>query len=161
MSSSVEQLVTSLWLERRYVHEGDMFFLCHELLPMDEAWHSAVNRYHDFLEKAGGKKIVLLKLGVGFNTSAIIRFSFERMVSEWKNTSFVRINKDDVQSMFASKRIIAIKDDISAVLNAIICGDITISNLFQLMRELVNDFLCLHRESHYLLFCQLVNTMTG
>ena len=86
---------------------------------MDEAWHSAANRYYDFLERAGDKKIVLLELGVGFNTPAIIRFPFERMVSEWKNTSLVRINKDDVQSMFASKRIIAIKDDISAVLNAI------------------------------------------
>lgn len=86
---------------------------------MDEAWHSAANRYHAFLERAGDKKIVLLELGVGFNTPAIIRFPFERMVSEWKNISLVRINKDDVQSMFASKRIIAIKDDISAVLNAI------------------------------------------
>lgn len=86
---------------------------------MDEAWHSAANRYYDFLERARDKKIVLLELGVGFNIPAIIRFPFERMVSEWKNTSLVRINKDDVQSLFASKRIIAIKDDISAVLNAI------------------------------------------
>ncbi len=92
---------------------------CDQFFVEDEAWHSAANRYHDFLERAGDKKIVLLELGVGFNTPAIIRFPFERMVSEWKNISLVRINKDDVQSMFASKRIIAIKDDISAVLNAI------------------------------------------
>ena len=71
--------------------KGTWFFLCHELLPMDEAWHSAANRYHDFLEKTGGKKIVLLEFGVGFNIPAIIRFPFERVVSEWKNTSLVRI----------------------------------------------------------------------
>ena len=87
---------------------------------MDEAWHSAANRYFDFFEKSRDKKTVLLELGVGFNTPTIIRFPFERMVSEWKNISLVRINKDDVQSMFASKRIIAIKDDISAALNAIL-----------------------------------------
>ena len=92
---------------------------CDQFFVEDEAWHSAANRYYDFLEKSRDKKTVLLELGVGFNTPTIIRFPFEKMVNVWKNTSLVRINKDDVLSMYSSKRIIAIKDDISAVLNAI------------------------------------------
>ena len=73
----------------------------------------------NFNEKSRDKKTVLLELGVGFNTPTIIRFPFERMVNGWMNTSLVRINKDNVKSMYSSKRITAIKDDISAVLNAI------------------------------------------
>ena len=92
---------------------------CDQFFVEDEAWHSAANRYYDFLEKSRDKKTVLLELGVGFNTPTIIRFPFEKMVNVWKNTSLVRINKDNVKSMYSSKRIIAIKDDISAVLNAI------------------------------------------
>lgn len=92
---------------------------CDQFFVEDEAWHSAANRYYDFLEKSRDKKTVLLELGVGFNTPTIIRFPFEKMVNVWKNTSLVRINKDDVKSMYSSKRITAIKDDISAVLNAI------------------------------------------
>ena len=92
---------------------------CDQFFVEDEAWHSAANRYYDFLEKSRDKKTVLLELGVGFNTPTIIRFPFERMVNGWKNTSLVRINKDNVKSMYSSKRITAIKDDISAVLNAI------------------------------------------
>ena len=92
---------------------------CDQFFVEDEEWHSAANRYYDFLEKSREKKTVLLELGVGFNTPTIIRFPFERMVNGWKNTSLVRINKDNVKSMYSSKRITAIKDDISAVLNAI------------------------------------------
>lgn len=40
------------------------------------------------------KKLVLLELGVGFNTPTIIRFPFERLVREHDNISLIRLNLD-------------------------------------------------------------------
>lgn len=51
---------------------------CDNYFVEDEAWHEAADRYAGFLEQHKDKKVVLLELGVGFNTPIIIRFPFER-----------------------------------------------------------------------------------
>ena len=51
----------------------------------DEAWYAAEQRFSDFLAKAMHKKLVLLELGVGFNTPSIIRFPFEKLAKEHTN----------------------------------------------------------------------------
>lgn len=51
---------------------------CDNYFVEDEAWHEAADRYACFLEQNKDKKVVLLELGVGFNTPIIIRFPFER-----------------------------------------------------------------------------------
>lgn len=38
--------------------------------------------------------MVLLEIGVGFNTPGIIRFSFEQMTANNVKTTLIRINKD-------------------------------------------------------------------
>lgn len=38
------------------------------------------------------KKLVLIELGVGFNTPTIIRFPFEKLVREHSNINFIRLN---------------------------------------------------------------------
>ncbi len=63
-----------------------------EFFVEDENWHMAATRYASFLREAENKKGVLLELGVGFNTPAIIRFPFEKMVWENSNLSLVRCN---------------------------------------------------------------------
>ena len=45
---------------------------CDNYFVEDEAWHEAADRYADFLEQNKDKKVVLLELGVGFNTPAYI-----------------------------------------------------------------------------------------
>lgn len=92
---------------------------CDGYFVEDDRWHAASDRYCRFIEHAEEKRTVLLELGIGFNTPAIIRFPFEKMAGMWKNTHLVRINKDYSQSMFSKKRTIAIKSDISDVLNVI------------------------------------------
>lgn len=47
-----------------------------------------------FLEQAALKETVVLELGVGFNTPAIIRFPFEKMVRQNGRWSFIRLNTD-------------------------------------------------------------------
>ena len=68
----------------------------------DENWYKQARRYEEFIDKAQDKNLLLLEIGVGFNTPVIIRFPFEQMVYNNKNTHLVRINKDYA---FASKEV--------------------------------------------------------
>lgn len=61
----------------------------------DEEWHEAADRYAEFLEQNKDKTVVLLELGVGFNTPVIIRFPFEKMVRKHKSYSLIRLNWDE------------------------------------------------------------------
>ncbi|MFV0413476.1 MAG: NAD-dependent protein deacetylase, SIR2 family, partial [Oscillospiraceae bacterium] len=48
--------------------------------------------YENFLNTASGKKLVLLELGVGYNTPGIIRFPFDSIAQKNANASLIRIN---------------------------------------------------------------------
>lgn len=60
----------------------------------DVAWYEAEERFSNYLSEAINKKLVLLELGVGFNTPTIIRFPFEKLVREHDNISLIRLNLD-------------------------------------------------------------------
>ena len=68
---------------------------CDNYFVEDEAWNEAADRYAGFLEQHKDKKVVLLELGVGFNTPIIIRFPFEKMVRENSSYSLIRLNMDE------------------------------------------------------------------
>lgn len=61
-------------------------------------WHKGYARYHSFIEKFKEKRVVLLELGVGFNTPGIIRFPFEQMASKLPYATLVRVNIDSVKA---------------------------------------------------------------
>ena len=54
-------------------------------------------KYEEFLKKIQGKKVVLLELGVGFNTPVIIRFPFEKMTAQNANFHLVRLNMNELE----------------------------------------------------------------
>lgn len=60
----------------------------------DADWHIAVQSYEAFLKESLGKKLVLLELGVGFNTPGIIRYPFENMTYQNKQATLIRLNRD-------------------------------------------------------------------
>lgn len=60
----------------------------------DAGWYEHARLYQEFLDKIKNKKVVLLEIGVGYNTPAIIKYPFERMVYQNKNFNLIRINKD-------------------------------------------------------------------
>ena len=60
----------------------------------DENWYKASNNYKKFLDRIKNKNMVLLEIGVGFNTPGIIRFPFEQMTANNEQTTLIRINKD-------------------------------------------------------------------
>lgn len=50
--------------------------------------------YQRWLDGIWNKKLVVMEIGVGFNTPGVIRWPFERLVESHKNVSFFRINCD-------------------------------------------------------------------
>ena len=61
----------------------------------DAHWNEAASRYEEFLEAHQTDRVVLLELGVGFNTPVIIRLPFEKMIREHENWSLIRMNLDE------------------------------------------------------------------
>ena len=63
----------------------------------DENWYKQLKAYKNFLKEMKNKNVVLLEIGVGFNTPGIIRFPFEKMTMENSKTRLIRINKDYIK----------------------------------------------------------------
>ena len=70
--------------------------------------------YAAFLKQHRKERMVLLELGVGFNTPTIIRFPFEKMVREEKKWSLIRLNLEEavVPDSFG-RRAVGINEDIA------------------------------------------------
>lgn len=60
----------------------------------DEKWYEKSEKYDKFMQKAKGNNLLLLEIGVGFNTPGIIRFPFEKITNIEDKTKLIRINKD-------------------------------------------------------------------
>ena len=67
---------------------------CDDTFVEDRHWHKQANAYRHFVEKACTGKLLLLEMGVGFNTPGIIRFPFEQLAASLPQASLVRLNRD-------------------------------------------------------------------
>ena len=86
----------------------------------DDQWHLASSRYQQFLDALGDRKLVLLELGVGYNTPTIIKHPFERITAQHPNATLVRVNRDYPEvSPVNRARTIAFDQDIGKVVGAI------------------------------------------
>lgn len=61
----------------------------------DEGWYKAAERYDDFVRTRGNTKILLLELGVGYNTPVIIKFPFWKITAKNPNAVYACINKGE------------------------------------------------------------------
>lgn len=66
----------------------------------DEAWHEAARNYGRFLRRFGGGKLLLLEMGVGFNTPTIIRYPFEEIAASNPDALLARINVETIAPSF-------------------------------------------------------------
>ncbi len=83
----------------------------------DENWYRQSEKYEDFLSRSKGKNVVLLEIGVGFNTPGIIRFPFEQMTANNVKTTLIRINKDYPNPMLEIRnRIISFDEDTNKII---------------------------------------------
>lgn len=96
---------------------------CDGYFVEDEHWHEQDRKFGEFLTENIDKNVVLLELGVGFNTPTIIRFPFENLVREHKNISLIRLNLQEavVPESFGD-RAIGINEDIGKTLESILKG---------------------------------------
>ena len=83
----------------------------------DENWYRQSKKYEDFLSRSKGKNMVLLEIGVGFNTPGIIKFPFERMTAISEKTTLIRINKDYPNPMLEIKnKTISFDEDTNKII---------------------------------------------
>lgn len=70
--------------------------------------------YIDFLKNAVKGKLVLLELGVGSESSSLIRHPFEYIAANYKNSILIRVNLNDYHTEipFADKQTLAYRIDI-------------------------------------------------
>ena len=61
----------------------------------DSGWHSAADRYAEFLEENEGRHVLLLELGVGGNTPMIIKYPFWAIMEENPNAVYACLNYDE------------------------------------------------------------------
>ena len=82
--------------------EGKMFcnIRADEYFVEGDVYHNGKKKYEEFLKKIQGKRVVLLELGVGFNTPVIIRFPFEKMTAQNDNFHLVRLNMNELECVF-------------------------------------------------------------
>lgn len=87
----------------------------------EENWYKQNKAYKKFLNNAKDKKVVLLELGVGFNTPIIIRFPFEQMTIKNKNWNLVRINKDNVMAWNEiNEKSVLVQNDINNIIEKLL-----------------------------------------
>lgn len=74
----------------------EMHLRVDEYFIEDEAWHNAARRYEAFLSRHRKGRVVLLELGVGFNTPTIIRYPFEEFTFFNPDSLLVRMNREEL-----------------------------------------------------------------
>lgn len=96
---------------------ADAFFV------QDAAWYEANERFERFSEQFEGKQLVMLELGVGFNTPGIIRFPFERRTYGNPRATLVRMNKDYPYGPKETEtRTIAFTEDMAACVDDVLAA---------------------------------------
>lgn len=87
----------------------------------DDNWDNLNSNYEKFINDNIHKKLILIELGVGFNTPGIIRFPFEQLVYRYDNITLIRMNDKYSDVAFEIKdQVISIKDDCSKAINKIL-----------------------------------------
>jgi NAD-dependent SIR2 family protein deacetylase len=84
----------------------------------DENWDKANERYNDFVKSTVNKKLVLIELGVGFNTPGIIRYPFEQITFQNKQATLIQINAQHAFGVDEnSAKTILFSEDMSSTIN--------------------------------------------
>lgn len=98
---------------------------CDDAFVQDEGWYAARQRYEVFLKAHEHAKILLLELGVGFNTPGIIKLPFWRMTAENPKATYACLNlgeafcPDEISS-----QSICLDCDVGSVLSTLLGDDL-------------------------------------
>ncbi|GKX66979.1 SIR2 family NAD-dependent protein deacylase [Inconstantimicrobium mannanitabidum] len=79
------------------------------------------SKYEKFVNEAKVKKLVLLELGVGYNTPGIIRYPFENITYNFPQSNLIRINMSNAEiPMEIEGKAVGISADIGKALSDIL-----------------------------------------
>lgn len=83
----------------------------------DEGWHEAAERYSNFLRTREGQRILMMELGVGYNTPIVIKYPFWQMAARNPQATYCCINKGEaIVPSEIQRQSILLDSDIGAVL---------------------------------------------
>ena len=83
----------------------------------DEGWHEAAERYSNFLRTREGQRILMMELGVGYNTPIVIKYPFWQMAARNPHATYCCINKSEaIVPSEIQRQSILLDSDIGAVL---------------------------------------------
>lgn len=84
----------------------------------DEGWHKAANRYSVFLQRHKKMQLLLLELGVGYNTPMIIKYPFWQMTAQNPQAIYACLNAGEaICPPEIAQQSICINRDIGNVLH--------------------------------------------
>lgn len=84
----------------------------------DKGWHTAAERYAEFIRTRKTQNVLFPELGVGMNTPAIIKYPFWRMTANNPKAVYACINYGEALCPREIKeRSICIDEDIAKVLD--------------------------------------------
>ena len=87
----------------------------------DEGWRAAAHRYAEFLRRHKGMKVLLLELGVGYNTPGIIKYPFWQMAAQNPDAVYACLNLGQAACPAEiSKQSVCIDADISDLLRYVL-----------------------------------------
>ncbi len=90
---------------------------CDDTFVQDEGWYAAQGRYHQFLRRRRGMRVLFWELGVGGNTPAIIKYPFWRWTAENPRAVYACVNRGQAYAPEEiHERSICIDDDIGQTL---------------------------------------------
>ncbi|HBA48741.1 MAG TPA: Sir2 silent information regulator family NAD-dependent deacetylase [Lachnospiraceae bacterium] len=83
----------------------------------DKGWHRAAKRYDDFIRRHKNLHILLLELGVGYNTPGIVKYPFWKITAQNAKAVYVCINNEEAFCpVEIEQQAICVNDDIGIVL---------------------------------------------
>ena len=126
-----EAVVRRMWAEQRDMRvPGELTPRCprcgkpmtmnlrvDDAFVQDKGWYRAAERYEEFLQRQGGRRLLLLELGVGMNTPGIIKYPFWRLTEQVPEVTYVCINAGMAGCPEGiSRRSVCIDGDIAMVI---------------------------------------------
>lgn len=91
---------------------------CDNTFVQDHGWYAAHDRYEEFVCRNQNKNLLLLELGVGYNTPVIIKYPFWQMAAQNSRAVYACINSGETSCPQAiRRRSICIGADIYQILN--------------------------------------------
>lgn len=92
-----------------------------ETFVEDLGWNEAASRYVEFVQAREGKKLLLLELGVGSNTPAIIKYPFWKLTAQNPNATYVCVNSGETECpKQIEDRAILVKADLGELIGALV-----------------------------------------